>query len=57
MKTNNYTPDQLKQTEEMASKGISDGIIAKKTGIGRYTVAQLTTAYWNKKMEQKTLKK
>lgn len=38
---------------KLHKEGYSDGYIAKKTGIHKHVVGNITTAYWNNRMEVK----
>lgn len=48
-----YSKEQWLEVREMAEKGVSDGIIAKKTGVHLAAVSQLSTDYWKEKMDSK----
>lgn len=47
------TESEKELIEYLASKGTSDGVISKQTGISVAAVGNISTKYWKRKMEEK----
>lgn len=51
-----YKQNEIETVEELASKGLTDTEIVKRTGAKYGFVQRITTSYWKNKMKQKNTK-